>query len=173
MSKQCTKPKRKQDDLWFEDKVLLVQAQANGQILHEKELEFLADPGIVKAQATQIVSTHNDAYQADDLDASDDLDACDSDYDEINTAKVALMVNLSHYDLDDLAETDIVKLVIEIESFGMSADEFDKETRLSNEFQPKQADLSYVHALKKPHLHEIHVIPSKHEANQHSLCANP
>ncbi|GKC49909.1 integrase, catalytic region, zinc finger, CCHC-type containing protein, partial [Tanacetum coccineum] len=45
MSKQCTKPKRKQDDSWFKDKVLLVQAQANGQILHEEELAFLADPG--------------------------------------------------------------------------------------------------------------------------------
>nr|GFB40716.1 hypothetical protein [Tanacetum cinerariifolium] len=30
MSKQCTKPKRKRDDSWFKDKVLLVQAQANG-----------------------------------------------------------------------------------------------------------------------------------------------
>ncbi|GJS56394.1 reverse transcriptase domain-containing protein [Tanacetum coccineum] len=29
MSKQCTKPKRKRDDSWFKDKVLLVQAQAN------------------------------------------------------------------------------------------------------------------------------------------------
>nr|GEU43414.1 hypothetical protein [Tanacetum cinerariifolium] len=48
MSKQCTKPKRKQDDLWFKDKVMLVQAQANGQILHEEELAFLADPGIPK-----------------------------------------------------------------------------------------------------------------------------
>ncbi|GJS78808.1 retrovirus-related pol polyprotein from transposon TNT 1-94 [Tanacetum coccineum] len=46
MSKQCTKPKRKQDDSWFKDKVLLVQAQANDQILHEEELAFLADPGI-------------------------------------------------------------------------------------------------------------------------------
>ncbi|GKB19376.1 retrovirus-related pol polyprotein from transposon TNT 1-94, partial [Tanacetum coccineum] len=46
MSKQCTKPKRKQDDSWFKDKVLLVQAQASGQILHEEELAFLADPGI-------------------------------------------------------------------------------------------------------------------------------
>nr|GFC96873.1 hypothetical protein [Tanacetum cinerariifolium] len=35
MSKQCTKPKRKRDDAWFKNKVLLVQAQANGQILHE------------------------------------------------------------------------------------------------------------------------------------------
>nr|GFD15844.1 hypothetical protein [Tanacetum cinerariifolium] len=49
MSKQCTKPKRKKDKAWFKDKVLLVQAQANGQILHEEELEFLADPGIAEA----------------------------------------------------------------------------------------------------------------------------
>ncbi|GJY34552.1 hypothetical protein Tco_0419021 [Tanacetum coccineum] len=64
MSKQCTKPKRKQDDSWFKEKVLLVQAQAH----------------------------------------ADDLDAYDFDYDELNTAKVALMANLSHYGLDALAE---------------------------------------------------------------------
>ncbi|GJR94308.1 retrovirus-related pol polyprotein from transposon TNT 1-94 [Tanacetum coccineum] len=44
------------------------------------------------------VITHNAAYQADDL------DAYDSDCDELNTAKVALMVNLSHYGSDALAE---------------------------------------------------------------------
>nr|GEW49808.1 retrovirus-related Pol polyprotein from transposon TNT 1-94 [Tanacetum cinerariifolium] len=44
------------------------------------------------------VITHNVAYQVDDL------DACDSDCDEINTDKVALMANLSHYGSDDLAE---------------------------------------------------------------------
>ncbi|GKC41588.1 retrovirus-related pol polyprotein from transposon TNT 1-94, partial [Tanacetum coccineum] len=98
MSKQCTKPRRKRDDSWFKDKVLLVQAQANGQILHEEELAFLADLGILEAQATQTVITHNAAYQADDL------DAYDSDCDELNTAKVALMANLSHYGLDALAE---------------------------------------------------------------------
>ncbi|GJX16039.1 integrase, catalytic region, zinc finger, CCHC-type containing protein [Tanacetum coccineum] len=48
MSKQCTKPKKKRDDSWFKDKVLMVQAQANGQILHEEELAFLADPRIAK-----------------------------------------------------------------------------------------------------------------------------
>nr|GEY49929.1 hypothetical protein [Tanacetum cinerariifolium] len=48
MSKQCTKPKRKWDVTWFKDKVFLVQAQVNGQILHEEELAFLADPGIEK-----------------------------------------------------------------------------------------------------------------------------
>ncbi|GJS37705.1 retrovirus-related pol polyprotein from transposon TNT 1-94 [Tanacetum coccineum] len=49
MSKQFTKPKRKRDDSWFKDKVLLVQAQANGQILHEEELAFLADLRIAEA----------------------------------------------------------------------------------------------------------------------------
>nr|GEV80979.1 hypothetical protein [Tanacetum cinerariifolium] len=86
------------DESWFKDKVLLVQAQANRQILHEEELAFLADPGIVEALTTQNIITHNAAYQADDL------DAYDSDCDEINTAKIALMANLSHYGSDDLTE---------------------------------------------------------------------
>nr|GEX34147.1 retrovirus-related Pol polyprotein from transposon TNT 1-94 [Tanacetum cinerariifolium] len=41
MSKKCTKPRRKRDAERFKDKVLLVQAQANGQVLQEEELEFL------------------------------------------------------------------------------------------------------------------------------------
>nr|GEV38882.1 hypothetical protein [Tanacetum cinerariifolium] len=98
MSKQCTKPKRKQDAEWFKDKVLLVQAQANGQVLQEEELEFLADPGTLKSSSNQTVITNNAAYQADDL------DAYDLDCDELNSAKIALMENLSHYGSDNLAE---------------------------------------------------------------------
>ncbi|GKB01131.1 hypothetical protein Tco_0829175 [Tanacetum coccineum] len=64
-------PKRKRDDSWFKEKVLLVQAQAHGQILNEEELAFLADPDIPEGQSTQTVITHNVAYQADDLDAYD------------------------------------------------------------------------------------------------------
>ncbi|GJZ70938.1 hypothetical protein Tco_0634789, partial [Tanacetum coccineum] len=64
-------------------------------------------------------------------------------------------------------ETDIVKLVVEIESFGMSFDEFDKETGSSDRLQPKQADMNYVHALIELHLHEIRVVLSKHEADQY------
>ncbi|GJT37417.1 retrovirus-related pol polyprotein from transposon TNT 1-94 [Tanacetum coccineum] len=79
MSRQCTKPKRKRDDSWFKEKVLLVQAQAHGQILNEEELAFLADPDIPE-------------------------DAYDSDCDELNSAKVAIMVNLSHYGSDALVE---------------------------------------------------------------------
>nr|GEZ83956.1 hypothetical protein [Tanacetum cinerariifolium] len=98
MSKQCTNPKRTKDEAWFKDKVLLVQAQADGQVLHEEELEFLIDLGIAETQSTQYVVTNNAAYQADDL------DTYDSDCDEINSAKIALMVNLSHYGFDNLAE---------------------------------------------------------------------
>ncbi|GJR02488.1 retrovirus-related pol polyprotein from transposon TNT 1-94, partial [Tanacetum coccineum] len=98
MSKQCTKPKRKQDDSLFKDKVLLVQAQASSQILHEEELAFLVDLRIPEGQTTQTVITHNAAYQADDL------DAYDYDCDELNTAEVALMANLSHYGSNALAE---------------------------------------------------------------------
>nr|GFC19852.1 hypothetical protein [Tanacetum cinerariifolium] len=98
MAKQCTKPKRKRDVEWFKDKVLLVQTQANGQVLQEEELDFLADPGTAESSTDQSVVTTNAAYQADDL------DAYDSDCDELNSAKVALMENLSHYGSDNLAE---------------------------------------------------------------------
>ncbi|GKA64865.1 hypothetical protein Tco_0764572, partial [Tanacetum coccineum] len=56
------------------------------------------DPGIPEGQATQTVIPHNAAYQ------DDDLDAYDSDRDELNTSKVALMANLSHYGSDALVE---------------------------------------------------------------------
>nr|GFA69466.1 hypothetical protein [Tanacetum cinerariifolium] len=53
-----------------------------------------------ESSSNQIVVTNNAAYQADDL------DAYDSDCDEINSTKIALMANLSHYDSDNLAETE-------------------------------------------------------------------
>nr|GEX54705.1 transformation/transcription domain-associated protein-like [Tanacetum cinerariifolium] len=86
MSKQCTKPKSKRDAEWFKDKVLLVQAQANGQVLQEEELEFLVDPGTAESSSNQTVITNNVAF------------------DELNSAKIALMANLSHYGSDNLAK---------------------------------------------------------------------
>ncbi|GJS88888.1 retrovirus-related pol polyprotein from transposon TNT 1-94 [Tanacetum coccineum] len=98
IAKQCTKPKRKRDETWFNDKVLLVQAQAGGQALTEEEIAFLADPGLPDVQNSQTVITHNAAYQADDL------DAYDSDCDELNSAKIALMANLSRNGSDAITE---------------------------------------------------------------------
>nr|GFA13863.1 hypothetical protein [Tanacetum cinerariifolium] len=78
---------------------LLVQAQANGQVLQEEELEFLANPGTTDSSSNPTVITNNADYQADDL------DAYDSYCDEINSTKIGLMENLSHYGPDNLAES--------------------------------------------------------------------
>nr|GEZ06085.1 hypothetical protein [Tanacetum cinerariifolium] len=51
-----------------------------------------------EVQTTHYVIPNNAAYQADDL------DAYDSDCDKINSAKIAFMVNLSHYGSDNLVE---------------------------------------------------------------------
>nr|GEV49203.1 copia protein [Tanacetum cinerariifolium] len=79
-------------------KVTLQPVQERQISFSTEELAFLADPGIAEGQATKTVITHNATYQADDL------DAYDSDCNELSTAKVALMVNLSHYGLDVLDE---------------------------------------------------------------------
>ncbi|GKD49367.1 hypothetical protein Tco_1278343, partial [Tanacetum coccineum] len=88
MARQYLKPKRKRDATWFRDKVLLVEAQRSGKVLNEEELAFLADPKVAEGPVTQTIITHNATYQADDL------DAYDSDCDEISTAKAVLMANL-------------------------------------------------------------------------------
>ncbi|GKC21145.1 hypothetical protein Tco_1023295, partial [Tanacetum coccineum] len=64
----------------------------------EEEIAFLADPGLPDVKNSQTVITNNAAYQADDL------DAYDSDYDELNSAKISLMANLSRNGSDALTE---------------------------------------------------------------------
>nr|GFA43381.1 hypothetical protein [Tanacetum cinerariifolium] len=61
------------------------------------------DPGTTESSSNQNVVTTNVAYQADDL------DAYDSDCDELNSVKIALMANLSHYSSDNLAEAQQLK----------------------------------------------------------------
>ncbi|GJQ92584.1 hypothetical protein Tco_0003723 [Tanacetum coccineum] len=59
---------------------------------------MIHDPDIPKGHSTQTDILLKAAYQANDL------DAYDSDCDELNSSKVALMANLSHYGSDALAE---------------------------------------------------------------------
>ncbi|GKD05569.1 integrase, catalytic region, zinc finger, CCHC-type containing protein [Tanacetum coccineum] len=70
MARQCTQEKRRRDATWFKEKVLLVQAQAEGKEYDEEQLAFLADPRVVDGQISQII-THNADFQTDDLDAYD------------------------------------------------------------------------------------------------------
>nr|GEW75114.1 reverse transcriptase domain-containing protein [Tanacetum cinerariifolium] len=68
------------------------------QPIQGRQNSMPADPGMVESLSNQNVATTNAAYQADDL------DAYDSDCDELNSAKIPLMANLSHYGSDNLAE---------------------------------------------------------------------
>nr|GEW33368.1 hypothetical protein [Tanacetum cinerariifolium] len=117
--------------------IVCYKSQANGQVLHDEELEFLADPGIAETQSTQYVITNNAAYQADDLDADDSV--CD----EINSAKIALMMNLSHYGSDNLAENssspaqqdDLILSVIEqLKTQVVNCTKINQDNKNVNEF---------------------------------------
>nr|GFB70924.1 hypothetical protein [Tanacetum cinerariifolium] len=61
----------------------------NGRVLQEEELDFLADPGTAESSSNQTVITTNAAYQVDDL------DAYDSDCDELNSAKEMQVSSIS------------------------------------------------------------------------------
>nr|GEZ29875.1 hypothetical protein [Tanacetum cinerariifolium] len=115
MSKQCTKPKRKKDEAWFKDKLLLY------------------------------VVTNNAAYQVDDL------DAYDSDCDEINSAKITLMENLSHYGSDNLAEVhnpdNVTNNVI---NQAVQAILISEQTNIMNQSKTKITSYSYVIPYSQP-----------------------
>nr|GFC77041.1 hypothetical protein [Tanacetum cinerariifolium] len=99
----------------------------------EEELEFLVDPGTPESSSNQIVVTNNATYQADDL------DAYDSDCDEINSANIALMANLSHYGSDNLAEVNDL-LTAELERYK-------SQERVLNELKyDKKASTLYEHS---------------------------
>nr|GEY61885.1 retrovirus-related Pol polyprotein from transposon TNT 1-94 [Tanacetum cinerariifolium] len=95
--------------------------------------QFTSGSGTVESSSNQTTVTNNVAYQADDL------DAYDSDCDELNSAKIALMAYLSHYGSDNLAE--------EIESLKHTLSEHLKEnesleqniTILKNDFQKEES----------------------------------
>nr|GEX06693.1 hypothetical protein [Tanacetum cinerariifolium] len=113
-------------------KVLLVQDQANGEVLQEEELEFLVDPGIAENSSTQYAVTNNAAYQDDDLDAYDFY--CD----ELNCAMICLMANLSHYGSDNLAEIDNLKHILS-EHLKEKESLEHKVTLLKNDFQKEES----------------------------------
>ncbi|GJT18627.1 hypothetical protein Tco_0877333 [Tanacetum coccineum] len=95
---------REQVEAILENRGRLFATTAKGKatcpdsVPNQKEKRMIRNPNIPEGQSTQTIITHNAAYQYDDL------DAYDSDCDELNSAKVALKANLSHYGSDALAE---------------------------------------------------------------------
>ncbi|GJU68368.1 hypothetical protein Tco_1254627 [Tanacetum coccineum] len=70
--------------------------------VHDIVGTLIGNSGLPDIQTSQTVITHNAAYQADDL------DAYDSDGDELNSAKITLMANLSRNGSDALTESNDV-----------------------------------------------------------------
>nr|GEX31068.1 hypothetical protein [Tanacetum cinerariifolium] len=68
------------------------EARKAGQILDEEQLAFLADPGISNAPVSHQTIPQNLAFQ------NEDLDAYDSDCDDLSSAKAVLMAYLSSCD---------------------------------------------------------------------------
>nr|GEZ06622.1 reverse transcriptase domain-containing protein [Tanacetum cinerariifolium] len=94
MARQCTQPKKARNDTWFKEKAMLAEALEAGQILEEEQLAFLADPGIPDGQAAQTTILNTAAFQ------TIDLDAYDSDCDDVSNAKAVLIANLYSYGSD-------------------------------------------------------------------------
>ncbi|GJS10208.1 hypothetical protein Tco_0367004 [Tanacetum coccineum] len=93
----CNKFKRGKDKV-MREKAMLAEAQESSQILDEVQLAFLTDLGILDGQTAQTTIPNNAAFQ------TEDLDAYDSDYDDVLNAKAVLMANLSSYGSDVILE---------------------------------------------------------------------
>ncbi|GJU29055.1 hypothetical protein Tco_1172644 [Tanacetum coccineum] len=98
MERQCTQPKQPRNPARFKEKAMLAEPFESDQILNEEQLAFLADPGILDGQAAQTTIPNIAAFQ------TEDLDAYDSDCDDVSNAKAVLMANLSNYGFDIISE---------------------------------------------------------------------
>nr|GEX37198.1 hypothetical protein [Tanacetum cinerariifolium] len=101
-------------------------------------------PGTAESSSNQTVITTDAAYQADDL------DAYDSDCDELNSAKVSLMANLSYYGSDTLEEKE--------ESRNIDRElALEKEVKeLNNIVFKRNQSAQTVHMLTKPQVFYNH-----------------
>ncbi|GJW90105.1 hypothetical protein Tco_0167658 [Tanacetum coccineum] len=98
MDRQFTQSKTTRNAAWFKEKAMLAEAQEAGQILDEEQLAFLADPCILNGQTAQTTIPNTTIFQ------TEDLEAYDSDCDDVSNAKVVLMANVSNYASDVILE---------------------------------------------------------------------
>nr|GEX00847.1 hypothetical protein [Tanacetum cinerariifolium] len=77
---------------------MLAEEQEARQILDEEQLAFLADPSIPDGKAAQTTIPNTVAFQ------TEDLDAYDSNYDDVSNAKAVLMANSSNYGSDVISK---------------------------------------------------------------------
>ncbi|GJX00527.1 retrovirus-related pol polyprotein from transposon TNT 1-94 [Tanacetum coccineum] len=78
IARNCTQPKRPQNSNYFKDKMLLMQAQENGEVLDEEQLLFLAgeqantfDADVYNQPVQDLALNEDNIFQADKCDAFD------------------------------------------------------------------------------------------------------
>ncbi|GKF34033.1 hypothetical protein Tco_0107233, partial [Tanacetum coccineum] len=97
---------REQVEAILENRGRLFATTAKGKVTcpdsdpNQREKGMIHDPDIPERQSTHTVITHNAAYQADDL------DAYDSDCDELNSAKDALLKHKDNIMLEKKKQVD-------------------------------------------------------------------
>nr|GEZ18710.1 putative ribonuclease H-like domain-containing protein [Tanacetum cinerariifolium] len=143
IAKQCTKAKRKRNAEWFKDKVLLVQAQANGQVLQEEELDFLADPGTAESSTNQSVALMENLshYISDNLAENSTLPALQDDLilSVIEQLKTQV-VNCTKINKDNKQVNEL--LTAELERYR------NQERVLKEQMNDNHASTSYEHSLE-------------------------
>nr|GEW93719.1 hypothetical protein [Tanacetum cinerariifolium] len=91
-------PKRPRNAAWFKEKAMLPKAQESSPILDEEQQEFLVDLGIPDDKAAQTTIANTAAFH------TEDLDAYDSDSDDVSNTNVVLIASLSNYGSDVISE---------------------------------------------------------------------
>ncbi|GKD81163.1 hypothetical protein Tco_1348002 [Tanacetum coccineum] len=132
------------------------------QILNEEELAFLADPRIPEGQATQTVITHNAAYQADDL------DAYDSDCDELTCQRCSHGEFIS-YDSDASCKSVEIDLLKQTLSEHLKENEslLQTVTLLKNDFKKEESrNIDREIALKKLIKHLDNIVFKRDQSAQ-------
>ncbi|GJX19218.1 hypothetical protein Tco_0221895 [Tanacetum coccineum] len=143
-------------------------SKASGQALTEEEIAFLADPGLPDAQNSQTVITNNAAYQADDL------DAYDSDCDELNSARL-FSGNLSRNGSDALTEVH--------NQDNLNYDLFNQSEQImtssehSNDVSQSETDIisdsniiPYSQYLSETHIQELGLSGTVHMMTKSKIC---
>nr|GEX04899.1 hypothetical protein [Tanacetum cinerariifolium] len=140
MVRQCTQPKRPRNVAWFKDKEMLAEAKESGQILDEEQLAFLTDQSISDGQVVQETIPNNDAFY------TTDLDAYDSDCDDVFTTKAVLMTNISNYGLDVILEEKANQeknnesLTVELERYKERVKTFEQRLNIDLSTREKMID---------------------------------
>nr|GEX56600.1 RNA-directed DNA polymerase, eukaryota [Tanacetum cinerariifolium] len=85
-----------------------------------------------------------------------------------------MMELVMHTEKNDMVfhteKTGMLRLLVDIDVGGMTVDVVDRVTCSFDDWKLKQVDLKCVHALYELHLHDIRVVPNRHEVDQRDSC---